>query len=76
MGCDTWTRAGQNCYMFNKGHLLGWQDARAKCQSIQGDLANIKTLDMQVFSALFIGFFVTVKAAPHECVISTGLPQT
>lgn len=48
LGCDTWTRAGQSCFMFYQGPLSSWQDARQKCQSIKGDLINVKDPDLQV----------------------------
>ena len=48
LGCATWTRAGQACFMFYAAPLSTWWDARSNCQSIQGDLVNVKDADLQV----------------------------
>ncbi|XP_053376223.1 C-type mannose receptor 2-like [Mercenaria mercenaria] len=44
-GCSIWTRAGQMCYMFYTDPKSSWSDAKSTCQSMQGDLINVKDPD-------------------------------
>lgn len=47
-GCGIWTRAGQKCYMFYQDPPSSWSDAKKACQSINGDLVNVKDHDTKV----------------------------
>lgn len=47
-GCGIWTRAGQKCYMFYTDPQSSWSDAKKACQSVNGDLINVKDQDTKV----------------------------
>ncbi|XP_052802071.1 macrophage mannose receptor 1-like [Mya arenaria] len=48
-GCGSWIRAGQKCYQFFSDPKKTWSDAKAMCQSFNGDLINVKNLDLKVW---------------------------
>ena len=77
LGCDTWTRAGQSCYMFYSGPLSTWQDARGRCQSIQGDLINVKSVDLQVglLFSIFVKMLLATACSPFHQHLITFMQQ-
>ena len=46
---------------------------RYRCTGLHSGIFAYSSLKL---SAYFFDFLLTVKAAPHECVIRTGQPQT
>ena len=51
---------------------IGWQESRDALENVWKRLPAIQESCMQ----LLLDFSLTVKAAPHECVIRTSQPQT
>ena len=59
-----------------KFHFLASFVSELSVQQDQGDVAFVLAAHTPCHRSLYVllNFLVTVKAAPHECVIRTGLP--
>ena len=55
-------------------HYEARSDISIRINSVSPKIKNYSWVHLYTKADVFLDFLVTVKAAPHECVITTGQP--